>query len=46
MSSSRKHLAQTGVFFFAPPNALHQIANPRDDDAAEVVLYRNAVEEI
>lgn len=42
----QEHLAQTGDFFFVPPNALHQIANPRDEGDAEVVLCRNAAEEI
>ena len=42
---SQEHTADTGDFFFVPPNALHQIANPRDDADAEVVLCRNAAEE-
>ncbi len=43
---AREHVAQSGDFFFVPPHALHQIANPRDDGDAEVVLCRNAAEEI
>ena len=42
----QEHVAQSGDFFFVPPHALHQIANPRDDGDAEVVLCRNAAEEI
>lgn len=41
-----EHIAQTGDFFYVPPNAVHQIANPSDDADAAVVLCRNAAEEI
>lgn len=41
-----EHVAQTGDFFYVPPNAVHQIANPSSDADAAVVLCRNAAEEI
>ena len=40
------HHANTGDFFYVPPRAIHQISNPREDRDAEVVLCRNAAEEI
>ena len=41
-----EHVAQTGDFFYVPPNAVHQISNPSEDADAAVVLCRNAAEEI
>lgn len=41
-----EHVAQTGDFFYVPPNAVHQISNPSADSDAAVVLCRNAAEEI
>lgn len=38
--------AETGDFFHVPENALHQISNPSTDEVAEVVLCRDAAEEI
>lgn len=40
------HEVETGDFLYVPPRAIHQISNPRDDRDAEVVLCRNAAEEI
>ncbi len=40
------HEVETGDFLYVPPRAIHQISNPRDDRDAEVVLCRNAGEEI
>ena len=40
------HEVETGDFLYVPPRAIHQISNPRDDREAEVVLCRNAAEEI
>ena len=40
------HEVETGDFLYVPPRAIHQISNPRDDRDAEVVLCRNATEEI
>lgn len=40
------HEVETGDFLYVPPRAIHQISNPREDRDAEVVLCRNAAEEI
>ena len=40
------HEVETGDFLYVPPRAIHQISNPRSDRDAEVVLCRNAAEEI
>ena len=40
------HEVETGDFLYVPPRSIHQISNPRDDRDAEVVLCRNAAEEI
>ena len=40
------HEADTGDFFFVPQNAVHQLVNPDPEHEAEVVLCRNAAEEI
>ena len=40
------HNCETGDFLYVPPRAIHQISNPREDRDAEVVLCRNAAEEI
>ena len=42
----QSHHAATGNFLFIPPNAVHQIVNGSATDEAEVVLCRNAAEEI
>ena len=41
-----QHRVETGDFLYVPPRAVHQISNPSDDADAEVVLCRNADEEI
>ena len=38
--------AETNDFFYIPQDAVHQIVNPSPDHDAEVVLCRNAAEEI
>ncbi|MCY4617306.1 MAG: cupin domain-containing protein [Chloroflexi bacterium] len=40
------HEVETGDFLYVPPRSIHQISNPREDRDAEVVLCRNAAEEI
>ncbi len=40
------HEVDSGDFLYVPPRSIHQISNPRDDRDAEVVLCRNAAEEI
>ncbi len=40
------HHCESGDFLYVPPRAIHQISNPRDDRDAEVVLCRNAAEEV
>ena len=41
-----EHQAETGDFLYVPPRAVHQISNPSSGAEAEVVLCRNAAEEI
>ena len=41
-----RHDVETGDFLYVPPRAVHQISNPSADSDAEVVLCRNADEEI
>ena len=41
-----RHDVDTGDFLYVPPRAVHQISNPSADSDAEVVLCRNADEEI
>ena len=41
-----RHDVETGDFLYVPPRAVHQISNPSQDNDAEVVLCRNADEEI
>ena len=41
-----RHDVETGDFLYVPPRAVHQISNPSADRDAEVVLCRNADEEI
>ena len=41
-----EHLAATGDFLFVPANAPHQLVNPNDREEAEVVLCRDAAEEL
>ena len=41
-----EHRVETGDFLYVPPRAIHQIANPDGGRDAEVVLCRNAAEEI
>jgi uncharacterized RmlC-like cupin family protein len=41
-----EHRAETGDFMYIPANAVHQAVNPSASDDAEVVLCRNAAEEI
>jgi len=43
---AQEHAAQTGDFVFIPAGAPHQIVNPGATTDAEVVLCRNAAEEI
>ena len=38
--------AEAGDFLYIPPNAVHQLVNPSEREDAEVVLCRNAAEEI
>ncbi len=40
------HNCDSGDFLYVPSRAIHQLSNPRDDRDAEVVLCRNAAEEI
>ena len=41
-----EHRAESGDFLFVPENAVHQLINPRAEAEAEVVLCRNAAEEL
>ena len=41
-----EHRAETGDFLHVPENAVHQIINPSGDAEAEVVLCRDAAEEL
>lgn len=45
-SLEHEHRVETGDFLYVPPHAVHQIMNPSGDADAEVVLCRNAAEEI
>ena len=45
-SLEHQHRVETGDFLYVPPNAVHQISNPSTESDAEVVLCRNAPEEI
>lgn len=45
-SLEHEHRVETGDFLYVPPHAIHQISNPSDEADAEVVLCRNAAEEI
>ena len=40
------HRCESGDFLYVPPRSIHQLSNPRQDREAEVVLCRNAAEEI
>ena len=41
-----EHLAESGDFLHVPADAPHQLINPSADQAAEVVLCRDASEEL
>ena len=45
-SLEHEHRVETGDFLYVPPHAIHQISNPSADAEVEVVLCRNAAEEI
>ncbi len=46
MKLEQEHRVETGDFLFLPQNSVHQIVNPSPDDEAEVVLCRNAADEL
>lgn len=41
-----EHQAATGDFLHIPRNAVHQIVNPSEEHEAEVILCRDAAEEL